>query len=53
MSQFRCHGIGEALAAQVRSSMRSPQYGHPAHRELAPGYGEAGCFMAAVRTSNR
>jgi hypothetical protein len=39
MSQFRFHGIAEALAAQVRSSMRSPQYGHPAHRELAQGYG--------------
>jgi len=39
MSQFRFHGIAEALAAQVRSSMRSPQYGHPAHRELARGYG--------------
>jgi hypothetical protein len=39
MSQFRLQGISEALAAQVRSSMRSPQYGHPAHRELAQGYG--------------
>ncbi len=39
MSQFRFQGIAEALAAQVRSSMRSPQYGHPAHRELAQGYG--------------
>ena len=39
MSQFRLLGISEALAAEVRSSMRSPQYGHPAHRELAQGYG--------------
>ena len=39
MSQFRCQGIDEALAAEVRSSMRSPQYGHPAHRELAQGRG--------------
>jgi len=39
MSQFRCQGISEALAAEVRASMRSPQYGHPAHRDLAQGYG--------------
>src|SRR5689334_13999765 len=39
MSQFRCQGIAAALAAEVRSSMRSPQYGHPAYRELAQGAG--------------
>ena len=39
MSQFRLQGISETLAAQVRASMRSPQYGHPAHRDLALGYG--------------
>jgi len=39
MSQFRLQGIAETLAAEVRSSMRSPQYGHPAHRDLAQGYG--------------
>ena len=39
MSQFRLQGISKALAAEVRRSMRSPQYGHPAHRELAQGYG--------------
>ena len=47
MSQFRFHGIAEALAAEVRSSMRSPQYGHPAHRELAQGYGPC---RACLRT---
>lgn len=36
---FRVAGIPSVLAAQVRRSMRSPQYGHPAHREIAAGYG--------------
>jgi hypothetical protein len=36
---YRIHGIPDALAASVRTTMRSPQYGHPAHAELAGGYG--------------
>jgi hypothetical protein len=39
MSLFRFQGIPDALAAEVRTTLRSPQYGHPAHRELAQGYG--------------
>jgi hypothetical protein len=35
MSLFRFQGIPDALAAEVRTTLRSPQYGHPAHRELA------------------
>lgn len=27
------------IAAAVRAEMRSPQYGHPAHAEIAAGYG--------------
>jgi len=36
---YRIHGIPHDLAATARESMRSPQYGHPAHAELAGGYG--------------
>jgi Protein of unknown function (DUF1203) len=36
---FRYSGISSAVAAEARQTMRSPQYGHPAHREVARGYG--------------
>lgn len=39
MLVFRVRGIPDTVAAAVRSSMRSPQYGHPAHAEMATGYG--------------
>lgn len=39
MAQFRYSGIPTAVADQVRDTLRSPQYGHPAHREVARGYG--------------
>ena len=39
MFEFRFVGIPDALATEVRLSMRAPQYGHPAHREVAQGYG--------------
>jgi hypothetical protein len=39
MTVFRVLGIPEAVATEARLTRRSPQYGHPAHRELARGYG--------------
>src|SRR4051794_36440984 len=39
MTEFRFQGIPDELAAEVRQTMRAPGYGHPAHRELARGYG--------------
>ena len=36
---FRVAAIPTKLADLVRSTMRSPGYGHPAHTELATGYG--------------
>lgn len=39
MTELRFTGIPENTATEVRGTMRSPQYGHPAHRELASGYG--------------
>lgn len=39
MPVYRVHGIPDLLATAVRSTLRSPQYGHPAHAEVATGYG--------------
>ena len=36
---IRFHGIPDSIAAEVRETMRAPEYGHPAHRSLAQGYG--------------
>jgi hypothetical protein len=39
MPEFRFLGIPESIASEVRRTLRSPQYGHPAHRERAQGSG--------------
>ncbi len=39
MAALRYSGIPTALALEARATLRSPQYGHPAHREPARGYG--------------
>jgi hypothetical protein len=39
MAALRYTGIAAELADAVRRTQRSPQYGHPAHRERAQGYG--------------
>ena len=39
MPALRYTGIPAELADEVRRTQRSPQYGHPAHRERAQGYG--------------
>ena len=39
MIRFRISGIPESLGQEARSTLRSPQYGHPAHVETASGYG--------------
>jgi hypothetical protein len=36
---FRFLGIPTAVADEARATLKSPQYGHPAHREIATGYG--------------
>lgn len=36
---YRIIPIDRRLADKVRETMRSPQYGHPAFREVATGYG--------------
>jgi len=39
MTSFRVVEIPTSIAESVRSSLRSPRYGHPAHTEIATGYG--------------
>ena len=39
MQTFRVIAIDSFLSDEARSSRRSPQYGHPAHAEIASGYG--------------
>jgi hypothetical protein len=39
MTPFRFQGIADAVAAEVRQTLRAPDYGHPAHREVARSYG--------------
>jgi hypothetical protein len=39
MAALRYTGIAAELADAVRRTQLSPQYGHPAHRERAQGYG--------------
>jgi hypothetical protein len=39
MHLYRIQGIPDSIATAARATMRSPQYGHPAHAELATGYG--------------
>jgi Protein of unknown function (DUF1203) len=36
---YRVSGIPDTLASTVRETLRSPQYGHPAHAEVAGGSG--------------
>jgi hypothetical protein len=39
MHPYRVQGIPHTIATAARESMRSPQYGHPVHTEIASGYG--------------
>lgn len=39
MSEFRFIAIPQETSDRVRQTMISPGYGHPAHREVATGYG--------------
>jgi hypothetical protein len=39
MTGFRVFPIDASIAEAVRETLKSPQYGHPAHMEPAAGYG--------------
>ena len=50
MAGFRVLPIDFALAEKVRSTLKSPQYGHPAHVETALGYGPCRACLKQFRT---
>jgi hypothetical protein len=50
MIPFRVVGIPEVLARQARTEMKSPQYGHPAHTEVARGYGPCRSCLGRFET---
>ena len=39
MQSYRVLAVGGPIANAVRKTLRSPGYGHPAHTEVATGYG--------------
>ena len=50
MCSYRIQGIPESLATAARESLRSPQYGHPVHVEVATGYGPCRLCLQTFQT---
>ncbi len=51
---FRVLPIPTSIVAEVRNTLLSPQYGHPAHNELATGYGPCrSCFRTFLTGEER
>jgi hypothetical protein len=46
---LRFIGIPEEVAREVRATMRAPDYGHPAHRSIAQGYGPCRLCLRTFR----
>lgn len=46
MASFRVVGIPAGLSQEVRTTLSSPQYHHPAHVETAAGYGPCRSCLA-------
>ena len=42
---YRVTSVPEDIARAVRRTRRAPQYGHPAHEEIASGYGPCRCCL--------
>src|ERR1051326_6971120 len=49
MAGFRTIPIDSAICNEVRGTLRSPQYGHPAHVESAAGYGPCRACLKQFR----
>jgi hypothetical protein len=49
LAGFRVLPIDSALAEKVRSTLKSPQYGHPAYMERAAGYGPCRACLKQFR----
>jgi hypothetical protein len=50
MQSFRVVPIPAAAADEVRATLRAPRYGHPAHVEVATGYGPCRACLRTFRT---
>ena len=49
MSRYRVVALSQDTADEVRATMRAPVYGHPAHVEVARGYGPCRLCLATFR----
>lgn len=50
MTSYRVAAIPHHITQEVRASLKSPQYGHPAHVEIASGYGPCRSCLQTFRT---
>jgi hypothetical protein len=50
MTSYRVVALRQELADEVRESRLSPNYGHPAHVEVAKGYGPCRLCLGQFRT---
>jgi hypothetical protein len=46
---FRFRGIPDDVATEVRTTMRAPEYGHPAYQALAQSYGPCRLCLRTFR----
>src|SRR3954447_18333590 len=49
MSDFRVIPISDAIAGKVSDTLRAPGYGHPAHVEVAAGFGPCRSCLRTFR----
>jgi hypothetical protein len=49
MSFYRVIAIPEEFASKVRATLKAPRYGHPAHVEVAAGYGPCRACLQKFR----
>lgn len=49
MTPFRVAALPDSIAEKVRNTLKSPQYGHPAHVETANGYGPCRSCLQTFR----
>jgi hypothetical protein len=52
MSNLRMISIPMKVADLVRTTMKSPGYGHPAHKEIAGGYGPCRLCLRTFRVEH-
>jgi len=50
MNEYRVVALCQQTVDEVRNSLRAPGYGHPAHVEMATGYGPCRLCLDSFRT---